>query len=532
MNNLGAENFNLMVKDREKLDRFKEYAVSHSLLAKVDKELMRAIREPAGFAHVLVYGPSGVGKTTMIRQITRRLNQMPSAQSTAKSVAYSKDNLPPLPLLLLETRPPDGGAFNRADYYRTSLKLLGEPFYEQRMLINIDSEQIWEKKGRSRTKATQFNDSPELRHALETAISRRGVQAVILDEAQHLMKLGSGSSAGKLLDQLDWIKSITNVTGVVHILIGTYELLSFRNLSGQASRRGLDLHFPRYLFQHEQDRQDFQGVLLALLLQIPLSVEVDTLMQQWVYFYERSIGCVGVLKDWLIRAVAAALYDGSEALTLEYLQDHALSLVQCERMALDATEGEQELRYAESRREPLWRLLALGMDAPAIPALEGKSASVSFTPAISDETTSPPGPAESPSKTPRRKRVTSTQGQVKAAPEEVSAAEKPPRQKRQTRPKTPTTAQEAEHLTAVPQTESPVETKSSSQETESLDKPPQKKRSSRKKTPAVEETPGSPSSMAEMIDQKIEPMAEEPPQKKKRQGRVGQRQPKRDPVGP
>jgi Cdc6-like AAA superfamily ATPase len=225
MNHLGVENLRLTVEAQKKLDDFKEYAVSHSQLAKVDRELMRAIREPAGFAHVLIYGPSGVGKTTMIRQITRRLNEMLSPQGTTKSVVRAQDTLPPLPLLLLETRPPDGGAFNRADYYRTALKLLGEPFYERRMLVNIDSEQVWEKKGRGRTKAAQFNDSPELRHALEDALSRRGVQAVILDEAQHLMKLGSGSSAGKLLDQLDWIKSMTNVTGVVHILIGTYELL-------------------------------------------------------------------------------------------------------------------------------------------------------------------------------------------------------------------------------------------------------------------------------------------------------------------
>ncbi|MDJ0574677.1 MAG: hypothetical protein QNJ65_05865, partial [Xenococcaceae cyanobacterium MO_234.B1] len=76
------------------------------------------------------------------------------------------------------------------------------------------------------------------------------------------MKIGTGSNAGKLLDQLDWIKSMTNVTGVLHILIGTYELLDFRNLSGQASRRGLDIHFPRYLYQNEQDRLDFQSVLL------------------------------------------------------------------------------------------------------------------------------------------------------------------------------------------------------------------------------------------------------------------------------
>ncbi len=566
MNNLGAENLNLTVTAQEKLDRFKEYAVSHSQLAKVDKELMRAIREPAGLAHVLVYGPSGVGKTTMIRQIRRRLNEMPVPQSAAKSVAHSQDNLPPLPLLLLETRPPDGGAFNRADYYRTALKLLGEPFYERRMLVNIDSEQIWEKKGRGRTKAAQFNDSPELRHALEAAMSRRGVQAVILDEAQHLMKLGSGSSAGKLLDQLDWIKSMTNVTGVVHILIGTYELLSFRNLSGQASRRGLDLHFPRYQFQHEPDRQDFQGVLLALLKQVPLPVEIEMLMQHWVYFYERSIGCVGVLKDWLIRAVAAALYDGSEALTLEYLQDHALSLAQCERMALDATEGEQELRYAESRREPLWRLLQGGMDASAIPAPVGRSTGTSAT-TVSNETISSSSPAESPPKTTRRKRSTKTQDKGEAASFEAETVEKPPRKKRQTRPKTQTTAQQAEKESSVVETDPPVEAQSSPQEAD-LEKPPQKKRQTRKKTPAtaqqagnstsvvetgspaegtekparkkrqtrkkshaVLETSDPPSSVAFATDSQEEPMASEPPPQKKRSRRVGQRKPKRDRVG-
>ena len=437
MKNLSTEKLNLTQRDRQKLERFKEYAVSHSVLAKVDRELMRAIREPAGFAHVLVYGPSGVGKTTMIRQITRRLNKVSAKGNIAKSIAGSQDNLSSLPLLLLETRPPDGGAFNRTDYYRTALKLLGEPFYERRVLVNIDSEQTWEKKGRSRTKAAQFNDSPELRHALEEALSRRGVQAVILDEAQHLMKLGNGSSAGKLIDQLDWIKSMTNVTGVVHILIGTYELLSFRNLSGQASRRGLDLHFPRYQFQNESDRQDFQGVLLALLKQVPLSVEIESLMQHWLYFYERSIGCVGVLKDWLIRALAAALYDKSKVLSLEYLQDHALTLAQCERMAIDATEGEQQVSYAESRREPLWRLLQGGMDGEQISASVKKSAGAQ-APGVKQEVISPSTPTENSSKSTRRKRSTKARDQEEPGLIEVEGTQKSPRKKRLPRQKTQT----------------------------------------------------------------------------------------------
>jgi DNA polymerase III delta prime subunit len=345
------ENFlngNLEESVQSQLNHFKEYAVSHPQLAQVDMLLMGAIREPAGFADVLVYGPSGVGKTTMIRQITRRLNETTIEQNSShgshgfRESGYRHGNGSPIPLLLVETRPSDGGVFNRADYYRTALKLLGEPFYERRMMVDIDAEQTWEKKGRGRTKAAQFNDSPELRQALEEAMSKRGVRAVILDEAQHLMKIGSGASGGKLLDQLDWIKSMTNVTGVLHILIGTYELLNFRNLSGQASRRGMDIHFPRYLFQHEVDRQDFQGVLLALLKQVPIQTDIPALMQHWFYFYERSIGCVGVLKDWLIRAVAAALHDGCDTLTLERLHEHTLSLAQCERMAIEATEGEQK----------------------------------------------------------------------------------------------------------------------------------------------------------------------------------------------
>lgn len=494
MKSLGSEN--LSPENFQKLDGFKEYAVWHPQLAKVDKELMRAIREPAGFTHVLVYGPSGVGKTTMIRQITRRLNTLSSQGNFPKIVSHSHDNLPPLPLLLLETRPPDGGAFNRADYYRTALKLLGEPFYERRLFVNIDSEQVWEKKGRGRTKATQFNDSPELRHALEEAMSRRRVQAVILDEAQHLMKLGNGSSAGKLLDQLDWIKSMTNVTGVVHILIGTYELLSFRNLSGQASRRGLDLHFPRYQFQHTCDQQDFQGVLLALLQQVPLSVEIERLMQHWVYFYERSIGCVGVLKDWLIRAVAAALYDGSEVLSLEYLQDHALSLAQCERMALDATEGEQELHYAQSRREPLWHLLASGMDVSGIPPTVSTSA----------EMTSSSSALESPVKTTRKKRAPKTQ----TLSQEPETGKKTPRRKRSSGKKASTSGQQAPTVEAECSAQNP-----------DLEKPPRKKRQTRSKATAV----------TEPTQQQGESTAEELPPRKTRRGRVGQRKPKRDPVG-
>jgi len=44
------------------LEQFKEYAVLHQKLATVDMHLMRAIREPTGFAHVLISRSFWCGK--------------------------------------------------------------------------------------------------------------------------------------------------------------------------------------------------------------------------------------------------------------------------------------------------------------------------------------------------------------------------------------------------------------------------------------------------------------------------------------
>src|SRR5712691_7335294 len=265
----------LSAENQAHLAAFKAYAVHHALLQDVDSRLMQAIAEPAGFSHVLVYGPSGVGKSTMLQQLHRRTADLlthpaePLARAARWNAPPSSVSPSPHPLLMLEAVPPDGMTFNRAAYYRTALTQLGESYYKQWSLVDINVEQTWETKTRSKSKGrvAQFNDSPALRQAMEEALIRRGVRAVVIDEAQHLMQVASGA---KLLDQLDWIKSMTNMTGVVHVLVGTYDLLNFRNLSGQAARRGHDIHFPRYQFQHEADRKAFQGAFLQLLHHQPL----------------------------------------------------------------------------------------------------------------------------------------------------------------------------------------------------------------------------------------------------------------------
>src|SRR5260370_16895334 len=56
------------------------------------------------------------------------------------------------------------------------------------------------------------------------------------------------------------------------------------------------------------------------------------LTNSWEYLYERSIGCVGILKDWLARALATAMRCSAPSLTLKHLENHALSVSQFDRL--------------------------------------------------------------------------------------------------------------------------------------------------------------------------------------------------------
>jgi hypothetical protein len=135
---------------------------------------------------------------------------------------------------------------------------------------------------------------------------------------------------------------------VLHVLVGPYDLFDVRNLSGQAARRGRDLHFPRYHVTRHEERQEFVGALRYLLAQVPLVCDVDGLLAHWRWFAEWSIGCIGILRDWLVDTVAALLLEGGTTLTMEALQAHALAVGQRVRLEMDARTGERKVEESQA----------------------------------------------------------------------------------------------------------------------------------------------------------------------------------------
>ena len=334
-----------------RLGYFKSFTIAHPLLREADAALKQAIQEPTGWSLIFVYGPTGVGKTTLRRRVEKHLKE-------AMMEALRQDP-GMLPVVSLEAPAPDSHQFSWKDYYLRALVEMEEPLIDRKLTHTAHTSF---RGGSGRALSDPRVPGIELRLALESSLIHRRPKAFFIDEAQHLAKMRSGR---KLQDQLDSIKSLASITNTVHVLFGTYELLPFRNLSAQLSRRSIDIHFPRYRAERSGDYTAFRSVVFTLQRHLPLPGESD-LLPHVEYCYERSIGCVGLVKDWLTRALALAINQGADAVSFKMLQKTAWPLDQSERMAREAVDGESDMSEREETRDRLRQMLQLGThSAPA-----------------------------------------------------------------------------------------------------------------------------------------------------------------------
>ena len=266
---------------------FESYKVNHPKLQQVFKLVMDSIRKPDGASLISVYGPTGVGKTTLRLGIEKKLIE--------EALPELEQDKGKIPVIGVEAVAPESGNFNWKDYYTRALMALEEPLIEHKVSFDYNIPGI-----------------------------HRNDEGVVL------------------------IKQST-------------ELLIFRDLSAQLSRRTIDIHFPRYKPNNHQDLKVFKSVLLTFQRHLPLKREPD-FVSKWDYFYERSLGCVGILKDWLTRTLRDSLEEGSETITDKHLKRRAWSVSQCKRMLQEIEEGERKLEETEQDVSDLRKSLGLDLD--------------------------------------------------------------------------------------------------------------------------------------------------------------------------
>ena len=315
----------------ERFNYFKNKVLGHDRLLDIHEQLMRALLYPTGASLILVYGPTGVGKTTLHTRIVQSLLKL-EMEAMQNDPGY-------LPLVSMEAI----AASRSYDWREHIIRVLiaaNEPLISNK----IDPEARKLSQGRDLARSVKDTELV-LRRSLESCLHQRHTKYVIVDEAQHLKRVGSGR---KFSEQMDTIKSLAETTGTIHVLIGTYELLELTGLSAQLCRRGTNIHFSRFSNHDENDQIAFASMLESFQRQMPLAQTPDLLSYE-DFLYEKTFGCIGVLKTLLNSALSLALGSKKEIITEKMLKDSAPPLRDLVQMSREIAEGERVLTETDEQ---------------------------------------------------------------------------------------------------------------------------------------------------------------------------------------
>jgi AAA domain len=310
-----------------KLQYFKEITVPHQHLKSALDYLLLNLQEPADISIFFIVGPTGVGKTTLRLRAEKLLLEkyLPDLLINPGQIAIAG----------MEAVAAEQSKFSHRDYYIRALEAIGEVLasYKTSYGIHDPSDPIHPSRS-----------SAALRRSLEKVLQYRQVKIFMVDEAHHLLMT---AGAHQMLQQMSWIKSIANITNTTHALFGTYELLNCSRLSGQLSRRSEDIHLPRYRADIQEDVTEFRKVIQTFQQHLPLSKEPA--LNQWhEYLLDYSIGCVGILKTWLFRALRDALLEDAKTLTMKHLRQSEYSAARRQQLCEEADAGERRLQESKS----------------------------------------------------------------------------------------------------------------------------------------------------------------------------------------
>jgi DNA polymerase III delta prime subunit len=326
LNRFPQELLNLSVDARR--DYFLDKTINHPHLGNAMDELLEETNRVSASDITILTGPTGVGKTTLGARL--------EADILKDHRQAMEEDLNFLPVVRISAVAPNQGTFSWKDFYVRLLRMLDETQVRQRVLFPIEHYRMLDA---PRGRAGSACHDEALQRAAENAIRERRTKLLIIDEAHHVLLAAKGK---RMREQFEAIKSLSIATSATIVLIGTYDLLTILEQSAQLIRRSRVIHLPRYAWNDRDDAQAFRTALLTFQRHMPFPVEPD-LIGHAKSFYLKSAGCIGILKEWLDKAVESGLKKGLETIDFDYIDGFAHANKSIRRVYEEAIDGERKL---------------------------------------------------------------------------------------------------------------------------------------------------------------------------------------------
>jgi Cdc6-like AAA superfamily ATPase len=123
-----------------------QYKIKHAALEKMDDLLRNAIDEHTSYSILALYGPSGVGKSTVMRRIAERCRQ-------------EEPDPARVPVVVVQASPEDVGQASRLDFYRQVLQQLRGHVAVQDRILNLPLANVRAKKSTDPAEWLEMRDA-------------------------------------------------------------------------------------------------------------------------------------------------------------------------------------------------------------------------------------------------------------------------------------------------------------------------------------------------------------------------------------
>jgi hypothetical protein len=323
------KNFSLDTTVSTMLDEFNRKRIRHLKVDEMFRTLNKLCATSCNESLIAVIGSTGVGKSALLRQFVSGVN-------AAHGVEMDKDPAM-LPAVYLELPTPIAGDANWKDIFVRLLNAMEEPLVDRKVAYSRPPD--------ASTKAMDYPKrgvAEELRRSLLSCVRYRNTKVIVLDEGRNLFY--SRSSLRHSL-QLDLVKSLSNDIKIPIVIGSSYDFLNTDNFHAQLARRTRILHFERYsesdLKKENPSGESFRSALYSLLHALPVEWDRE-LLKHSDYFLMYSVGCIGILKNWLERSLVDAV-ELKQRIDPDLIERNKFKHRDLQRILDEARIGEEQL---------------------------------------------------------------------------------------------------------------------------------------------------------------------------------------------
>lgn len=284
---------------------FARVRLRHQMLDDVVSSALHFLQSDSDRNIIAILGPSGVGKTALLRSLERRI--------LADYLARMKSDASFIPCAYIELAAPTGNAYSFDDMLYRAVAALKDPFLGEwatdvvaaHAAVDPSNTDFW----------ASLRASTHLRLSFEAAVRYRRPIALLIDEVNHTLKTSRDRTP---LDQCNAMKSFANLTATQLITAGTEAAIDLFEGDGQIGRRVPVIPFHAYPSTPE-GRETYYGIACNFLARMPIASIDDDVFDE-TFLFAGGVGSVGTLRGWLCDAFAKCLSDTPKRFQRKHLE--------------------------------------------------------------------------------------------------------------------------------------------------------------------------------------------------------------------